>query len=198
MRVIVATVLVACGSNGDPVMQDATPVDDVIVDGVLSGIDTPPSPMALTSSAFADGTAIPAAHTCDGADTSMPLAWTSAPAGTQSFAITFRDRTVGVIHSVIYDIPGTLAALPVGVEETYAPANVPGAHQSLTLGGVTHGYTGPCPPPGMPAHTYELELFALGVAVLPGADMSTTQSQARTLILQHDLASTKLSGTYQR
>ena len=36
--------------------------------------------MALTSSAFAPDGAIPAAHTCDAADRSPPLAWSGVPA----------------------------------------------------------------------------------------------------------------------
>jgi Raf kinase inhibitor-like YbhB/YbcL family protein len=190
--------VLGCGGS-DPSAIDAIGEDDalVIIDGPLTGIDTPPTEMAITSTAFAAGGAIPAVHTCDGDGTSPPLAWTDPPAGTQSFAIVFRD-TIGLIHSVIYDIPGSVTSLPADVEKVYAPADVPGAHQSLTLGGVAHGYTGPCPPPNSDAHTYEFELFALGVAVLPGADMTTTQSQARTLILANDLGSVKLAGTYDR
>ena len=189
--------LIACGGN-DPAAIDAPSVaDDALIDGVLSGIDTPPTQMAITSSAFVEGAVIPMAHTCDGANTSPPLAWVGPPVGTLSFAIVFSDR-IGLIHSVIYDIPASLTALPPDVEQVFAPANVAGAHQTTTFGGVAFGYTGPCPPPGAAAHTYAFELFALDVATLSGADMTTTQSQARTLILAHDLASTDITGTYQR
>lgn len=199
MRVLVALLLAACGGGGDEPAIDTGPgtTDDAIIDGVLSGIDTPPSPMALTSSAFAEGAAFPMLHTCDDANTSPPLAWTDPPAGTQSFAIVFRDRTVGILHSVIYDIPATATGLPPDVDKAYEPADVPGAHQTTTLGGVAFGYTGPCPPEGT-MHTYQFELFALDVAALPGASMTMTASDARLLILANDLASTTLSGTYAR
>jgi hypothetical protein len=36
--------------------------------------------MALTSTAFEDGEAIPRRHTCDGDDLSPPLAWSGAAA----------------------------------------------------------------------------------------------------------------------
>jgi Raf kinase inhibitor-like YbhB/YbcL family protein len=194
--------LAACGGS-DPAAIDApgTSDPDAVIDGVNSGIDTPPTDMAITSTAFAEGAVFPDVHTCgaDGmaANTSPPLAWTDPPAGTLSFAVVFTDR-IGIIHSVIYDIPASATGLPPVVEKTFAPANVAGAHQTVTLGGVAFGYAGPCPPPGDAAHTYEFELFALDVATLPGADMTTTQSQARTLILAHDLASCELTGTYQR
>jgi len=198
MRAGILILLIACGGEPDPASIDATSAsDDAVIDGVVSGIDTPPTEMALTSSAFAEGAVVPVVHTCDDVNTSPPLAWTDPPAGTQSFAIVFSDR-IGLIHSVIYDLPANLTELPADVEKVFAPTNVPGAHQTTTFGGIAFGYTGPCPPPGAAAHTYEFELFALEVATLPGADMTTTQSQARTLILANDLASTELTGTYQR
>src|SRR5438067_10718674 len=46
---------------------------------------------ALTSTAFTDGTAIPAKYTCDEADVSPPLAWSGAPPGTVSFALIVDD-----------------------------------------------------------------------------------------------------------
>lgn len=47
--------------------------------------------MRLTSTAFTDGGDIPAKYTCDGANVSPPLAWTDAPARTQSFALIVED-----------------------------------------------------------------------------------------------------------
>ena len=43
--------------------------------------------MRLSSTAFSDGAAIPRGHTCDGEDTSPPLAWSDVPKGTRSFAL---------------------------------------------------------------------------------------------------------------
>ncbi|MCL6468006.1 MAG: YbhB/YbcL family Raf kinase inhibitor-like protein, partial [Ralstonia sp.] len=47
--------------------------------------------LALTSPAFAAGGEIPSRLTCEGADTSPPLAWTGAPAGTRSLALIVDD-----------------------------------------------------------------------------------------------------------
>lgn len=47
--------------------------------------------MYLTSSAFADGGAIPATHTCDGEDISPPLAWSGIPAGARSLVLIVED-----------------------------------------------------------------------------------------------------------
>jgi hypothetical protein len=43
----------------------------------------------LSSPAFVDGRNFPIEYTCDGAGMSPALAWSGAPAGTKSFAVTF-------------------------------------------------------------------------------------------------------------
>src|ERR1041385_211025 len=43
--------------------------------------------MQLTSSAFAEGEAIPPQHTCDDKNMSPPLKWNDVPAGTKSLAL---------------------------------------------------------------------------------------------------------------
>jgi hypothetical protein len=44
-------------------------------------------PFILTSPEVAEGGALPAEYTCDGAATTLPLAWSGAPTGAQSFAV---------------------------------------------------------------------------------------------------------------
>ena len=122
-----------------------------------------------------EGGAIATVNTCDGANTSPALAWRNAPAGTMSFAVVLTDKTNGLVHSVIYDIPSTATGLPANVEKTYAPANVPGAHQTAAYNG-NRGYAGPCPPAGTP-HTYEFAVHALNAAALPGERLTSARSQ---------------------
>src|ERR1039458_1421822 len=43
--------------------------------------------LAVTTTAFSPGGAIPKNYTCDGADTSPDLSWFGAPAGAHSFAL---------------------------------------------------------------------------------------------------------------
>jgi phosphatidylethanolamine-binding protein (PEBP) family uncharacterized protein len=52
-------------------------------------------PMQITSSAFTDGGKIPLPYVMPGAggkNVSVPLSWSGAPAGTQSFALAMVDR----------------------------------------------------------------------------------------------------------
>ena len=44
-------------------------------------------PLLLTSPVFSPGGAIPSEYTCDGADISPPLNWSSVPEGTQSLVL---------------------------------------------------------------------------------------------------------------
>ena len=172
------------GSSGDP---DAATPDAANPDASV--------PFKLTSSAFAQGTKIPADNTCTGTNVSPAFTWTAGPAATKSYAMVLRDNTNMLIHSVIYDIPATVLALPANVEKKYAPAAPAGSHTTKPGFGAGFGYAGPCPPE---EHTYEFTLYALDVATLPGADMNTGTIAGNALIQTHMIASAKLSGTYKK
>jgi Raf kinase inhibitor-like YbhB/YbcL family protein len=184
---------IGCGGGDSSETPDGPGSDGPASDGPA---DTAPAVFTLTSPAFVQDGAIPEEISCNGADTSPQLDWVGAPVGTLSFAIVFTDLTINpdFIHSVIYDIPANLTGLPADVDNDFAPADVPGAHQTRNFrGGNNFGYAGPCPGN---AHEYEFRLYALDVAILPGATMSTDRATAKTLIEEHDLESTALSGTY--
>jgi Raf kinase inhibitor-like YbhB/YbcL family protein len=186
----------ACGgSDGDP---DAPPgsidAPPGSIDAPPGTPDAPPGTFVLTSPAFAEGGTIPDENSCQGVNISPALAWTGAPAA-QSFAVVFTDLSPATdfVHSVIYDIPSTATGLPEDVDNSYEPADVPGAHQTIGYDGSTRGYLGPCPGS---THTYEFRVYALDVATLPGATMATTRAQAVTLILEHDVGDAALSGMF--
>jgi Raf kinase inhibitor-like YbhB/YbcL family protein len=149
----------------------------------------------LTSAALADNAAFDAANTCDGADTSPVLAWSGAPASTQSYAVVLLDNSISLVHWVIYDVPPTVTGLPADVEKAYAPGNVAGAHQTPSFQATTIGYLGPCPPT---RHTYQFTVYALDVPTLPAASMTTAGGDALASIDEHRIATGMLTGTYQR
>src|SRR3989304_2756237 len=122
----------------------------------------------LTSSAFTDGSPIPARHTCDGPDVSPMLKWSGAPAGTKSFALICDDPDAPAgtwVHWVIYGIPPDTTDLPEGVppDETLPDGSRQGKNDFGRI-----GYGGPCPPPGKP-HRYYFKIYALDTAPKPGA-----------------------------
>ena len=163
------------------------------IDG--GGTDAPPGTMTLTSTAFADGGAIPVDNTCKGANTSPALSWTGAPSTTRSFALVLTDLSLAppLVHWVIYDIPPTATGLPAGVEQIYAPGNVSGAHQTVSVNAPSIGYYGPCPPT---AHIYQFAIYALDVAPLPGASASTTRPMAVGEIQTHRLDSGAMTAAF--
>ena len=76
--------------------------------------------MQLTSSAFKDGGKIPQQYVMPGAggqNLSLPLTWSGASAGTQSFALTIVDPhpvARNWVHWLVADLPGGAASLAEG------------------------------------------------------------------------------------
>ncbi len=151
--------------------------------------------LTLTSPAFPNAGQIPRRYTCDNDDISPDLAWSSAPANTQSFVLIVDDpdAPAGVwTHWLIWNIPPKATVLPSDTPKTPQLDN--GARQGLND---FHriGYGGPCPPPGKP-HRYLFKLYALDALLdlKPGA----TKSLLEDALKPHILAQTQTMGTYKR
>ena len=72
------------------------------------------SSFTLTSSAATNGGALPAAYTCDGYGSTLPLTWSDAPAGTVEYALLMSTKsTAGTVKYdwVLYHIPSTTTSL---------------------------------------------------------------------------------------
>jgi Raf kinase inhibitor-like YbhB/YbcL family protein len=151
--------------------------------------------MQLTSTAFAEGAAIPAKHTCDARNVSPPLRWTGVPAGAKSLALIVDDPDAPVgtwVHWVLYDLPATASELAEDTPKSQYLTG--GAKQGLN--DFKHlGYGGPCPPHGKP-HRYFFKLYALDTVLdlKPGL----TKKDLESAMEKHILAQAQLMGTYQR
>ena len=153
--------------------------------------------LILTSGAFTAGGVIPAKHSCDGADISPSLAWSGTPPGTVALALIADDPDAPAgtwVHWVLFNLPGSLTALPEGVAKTDQLADFGGALQGRNDFRRV-GYGGPCPPPGKP-HRYFFKLYALDAA-LPLKAGATKQEVERAM-RGHVLAEAALMGTYTR
>ena len=182
-----------CGDDGASTTDagtDAPP--DAPIDAVA---DAPAGPLTLSSAMLAEGAMFPRDNTCNGANTSPPFTWVNTPARTMSLALVLTDVTPGVnlIHWIIYDIPAATTALAADVDKTYAPADVLGAHQTKSYNMQVTGYLGPCPPS---PHMYRFTLYALDVPTLTTATETTTRVAVQALLLEHDLATATINGTY--
>ena len=195
-RLALLLLVASCGGNDSPGQADAN--GDGPGPAIDMAIDTPTGgPFTLTSPVLTEGAAIMQINTCDGANTSPQLDWSGNAMNAMGFAVVFTDKTNGLVHWVIYDIPGTATGLPANVDKAYMPANVAGAHQTLSYQNV-RGYLGPCPPQGGGPHTYELAVYGVDVATLPGTSQGSTRAQVVPIITMHQTAVAKLTGTYMR
>lgn len=151
--------------------------------------------MQLTSTAFTEGAAIPAKHTCEAKNVSPPLKWSGMPTATKSLALIMDDPDApgGTwVHWVLYDLPATANELAEDVPKSQYVAGA--AKQGLNS--FRHlGYGGPCPPPGKP-HRYFFKLYALDTVLdlKPGVTKNDLESATE----KHILAQAQLMGTYQR
>ena len=90
-------------------------------------------------------------YTCEGADASPDLSWSSAPEGTQSFVVLMEDPESDEIeggalwtHWILYSIPPTVTELPEGLPASETLEN--GANHGTNDYANVH-YSGPCPEP---------------------------------------------------
>jgi hypothetical protein len=106
--------------------------------------------LTVTSTAFTEGGLIPTELTCDGANTAPPLAWSDAPANTQSFAVIVDDpdakQSKPFVHWVVYNVAANARDL--------SGARTEGQNDFGKI-----GYGGPCPPSG--EHRYVFKVYAL-------------------------------------
>lgn len=167
----------ACNSSDDATDEDAS-------EPASSG------ELVLTSPAFADGGKIPIRFTCDGADTSPPLAWTGIPEDAVELVLIVDDPDAPegtFTHWVAYRIFAEATSIP---EE--GDANLINGVNSF--GDASWG--GPCPPEGDGPHTYTFLLQALGepIALDPGASLGDVEAGISGAVLD----SAVLTGTYER
>jgi Raf kinase inhibitor-like YbhB/YbcL family protein len=162
----------------------------VLLVAVLAACSSPPADsevttMQLTSSSFGEGQPIPSEHTCDGADTSPPLAWTDVPDGAQSLALVVVDPDAGdFVHWALANIPVGTLELPAGEGDAI------GTPAPNDFG--RDGWGGPCPPSG--EHRYVFSLYALPGTMSDVTDADTIRGQAESSALVR----ATLTGVYAR
>ncbi len=147
----------------------------------------------LTSTDLADGGTLPDAQVQAKGNTSPHLAWSGAPEGTKSFAITCFDPDAptgsGFWHWTVANIPADVSEIPAG-------GPLPdGAVEGRTDFGEP-GFGGAAPPPGHGPHRYVFTVFAVDVDRL---DVTPENSGAvfGFNLHFHTLARASLTTTYE-
>ena len=148
----------------------------------------------LRSPAVKEGGALPAAYTCDGAGSTLPLTWVNPPKGTKSFALAMHHLPPdGVAHWywVAWDIPSTTRSIA---------ANAKGFGK---LGGnsvnANVGYTPPCSKgPGDKTYTYTLYALSKSANLGAASSASVTRDALLSAIEPITLGKAVLNVTYAR
>jgi Raf kinase inhibitor-like YbhB/YbcL family protein len=155
------------------------------------------SSMQISSSSFTPQGPIPSKYTCEGSDTSPPLAWSGTPSSAKSLALIVDDPDapdpatpkMTWVHWVLYNLPTQTAALAEGASKALPSGTRDGLNDWKRP-----GYGGPCPPIGR--HRYFFKLYALDV-VLP--DLGRPSKAALLKAMEgHVVASAEVVGTYQK
>ena len=174
--VCLLVVVAGCGGGGNKSAEPAP--------------DAPPG-IELTSSAFKAGGTIPAKYTCDGKETSPPLAWADVPAGTKSLALLVEDPDAPggtYTHWTVYGIAPTVRRFAQGKAPT------PAQQGENSFGDDRYG--GPCPPKGDQPHHYVFNLYALRADL--GLEPGAKPDDVRAAIKKQAVARGSLIGTFRR
>lgn len=146
------------------------------------------SAMEITSKDFKHNQSIPSIHTCDGKDLSPQLAWSGAPEGAKSFALSCIDPDAPMgdfIHWLVYNIPATVSTIPQA-------GPLPTGTQEVTNDFGKKPYGGPCPPSG--THRYFFTIYALKVGDLGAVSKMDFLKKVK----ENQLASAQIIGLYKR
>jgi len=150
----------------------------------------------LTSQDLTDGGTLPDAQVQARGNTSPHLAWSGAPEGTKSFAITCYDPDAptgsGFWHWTVANIPADVTELAEGASPDGLPR---GAVEGRTDFGEP-GFGGAAPPPGHGPHRYIFTIFAVDVERL---DVTPENSGAvfGFNLHFHTLAKASITGLYE-
>jgi hypothetical protein len=148
--------------------------------------------LRLLSSAFEDGTKLPAKYTCDGAGISPELRWKNLPRKTKSVALVVEDPDAAYstwTHWVVYNIPPNVLEF---LENFPKDAQLPNGITQGTSDFKTIGYGAPCPPNGK--HRYFFRIYALNsLLALPSG---ATARQLKQAMKGHILSTAQMMGKY--
>ncbi|MBJ6799820.1 YbhB/YbcL family Raf kinase inhibitor-like protein [Geomonas propionica] len=145
------------------------------------------SQLKLVSSAFKQAGQIPSLYSCDGSDTSPPLAIDGIPKDAKSLALVMDDPDApgGTwVHWVLWNIAPSTSQITQGT--------VPRGAQQGVNSWRRKSYGGPCPPSGQ--HRYYFRLYALSERLnLPS---NSTRKELDLAMRGKVLAQAELLGVY--
>lgn len=156
-------------------------------------------PIALSSTAFANGGRLPPRFTADGEGISPPLVWGALPERTRSVALIVEDSDAPMpdpmVHAVVWGLSPYRHALAEGEiqpDGTGAPDGRDVGLNSFFF----EGWLPPDPPNGHGEHNYHFQIFALDAIDYPGP--TPGRSALVRAMKGNVLAAGLLTGVYSR
>jgi len=159
-----------------------------------------PETLVLTSSAFADGAAIPVEHAgkrVGGQEQSPQLAWGAPPAGTAQLLLVIEDIDAPMGSPFVHCL-ALVAGDASGLEPGALSAPPPSDGVRVLRSTMGRGYVGPAPIKGHGPHRYVFQIFALGA---PVTDATAGEAKPRALLAGVTgpvLGRGRLTGVYER
>ncbi len=156
----------------------------------------------LTSTSIAEGAqlspdAVFAGFGCEGGNRSPDLAWTGAPEGTKSFAVTAYDPDAptgsGWWHWNVVNIPASVTGLDAGAG---SGGTMPAGAVALKNDYGIAGFGGACPPPGE-VHRYIFTVHALSAEKLDLPE-NASNALAGFMIGANTIATARITAVYNR
>jgi Raf kinase inhibitor-like YbhB/YbcL family protein len=162
--------------------------------------------LELRSDSFEDGDYLSADHVlseqygfgCAGGNVSPALAWSGAPNGTKSFALTCFDPDAptgsGFWHWIVVNISPGVNHLPAGAG---GDGELPAGALPVRTDYGAPGYGGPCPPEGDHPHRDIFTVDAVGLDALP-VEADTSAAVVGFYLHFNTLEKATLMGLYKR
>jgi Raf kinase inhibitor-like protein, YbhB/YbcL family len=151
--------------------------------------------IVVTTTAFKDGSEIPAEFTCSGKNVSPSCEWSGVPdtAGSSAVIMDDPDAPSGLFtHWILFNIPPGKCRIESGIPKKQAFEDG-SMHGTNSFGRAE--YSGPCPPPGKP-HRYFLKVYVLDSKLNLRAPV--TRNAIDSAMKGHILAEGGIMGTFRR
>jgi Raf kinase inhibitor-like YbhB/YbcL family protein len=147
-------------------------------------------PLRVTSPAFTSGGAIPSKYTCQGEQSSPPLAWSTLPSSAKSIVVLVDDPNApgGTFeHLVLYNLPATERSLPSQPAQTTAGAGTAALNSNQDA-----GWAPICPPSG----THHYRFVVLGLDTMLSLPPQASSRDVNQAMHGHIVAQGELQGIY--
>jgi Raf kinase inhibitor-like YbhB/YbcL family protein len=171
--------------------------DLAIADTELTGVN---ASIEVSSEAFGYNEPIPAQYTADGEGLSPPLEWRCVPMNAEAVVVLVEDADSPtprpLVHAIVWDLPGSDAALPEGVLPSTRDSGDPASEHLGRNSALSATWMPPDPPPGHGTHRYVFQVFALDI--VPRFESRPGRAELLDRIKGHVIAKGMLIGTYER